>query len=221
MAKAESSQDQTVEEILASIRHAISADDSKRIGEAAEPKSDPPKLMHERRPGFPPAQSLTGATREPPKTAAPQPPTPADRSQMHDVIEHAIEQALDSVGDGQAPSTAPGQAPRMITPPPRPPMRPGASPRPQVEPHVGRELPRPSPPTPQRPSLLSPRTNAAVSMSFEDLSKAIAANTGRGLDQTVDEVLRPMLRTWLDDNLPALVERLVREEIERVSRGRR
>jgi cell pole-organizing protein PopZ len=29
-----------------------------------------------------------------------------------------------------------------------------------------------------------------------------------------------MLKTWLDDNLPGLVERLVRAEIERVARGR-
>jgi hypothetical protein len=34
-------------------------------------------------------------------------------------------------------------------------------------------------------------------------------------------MLRPMLTQWLDDNLPTLVERLVREEIERVSRGNR
>jgi uncharacterized protein len=29
-----------------------------------------------------------------------------------------------------------------------------------------------------------------------------------------------MLKAWLDDNLPAIVERLVRAEIERVSRAR-
>jgi len=29
-----------------------------------------------------------------------------------------------------------------------------------------------------------------------------------------------MLKTWLDDNLPGMVERLVRAEIERVARGR-
>jgi len=29
-----------------------------------------------------------------------------------------------------------------------------------------------------------------------------------------------MLKTWLDENLPDMVERLVRAEIERVSRGR-
>jgi cell pole-organizing protein PopZ len=36
----------------------------------------------------------------------------------------------------------------------------------------------------------------------------------------VAELLRPMLKIWLDENLPAMVERLVRAEIERVSRGR-
>jgi len=36
----------------------------------------------------------------------------------------------------------------------------------------------------------------------------------------VREMLAPLLKTWLDDNLPRLVERLVRTEIERVSRGR-
>ena len=30
-----------------------------------------------------------------------------------------------------------------------------------------------------------------------------------------------LLQEWLDDNLPTLVERLVREEIERVARGPR
>jgi cell pole-organizing protein PopZ len=34
-------------------------------------------------------------------------------------------------------------------------------------------------------------------------------------------MLRPMLRAWLDDNLPTIVERLVRAEIERVARGSR
>ena len=42
----------------------------------------------------------------------------------------------------------------------------------------------------------------------------------RTLEDLVREMLRPMLKTWLDDNLPGLVERLVRAEIERVARGR-
>ena len=36
----------------------------------------------------------------------------------------------------------------------------------------------------------------------------------------VQDMLRPMLKSWLDENLPVVVERLVRAEIERVSRGR-
>ena len=35
----------------------------------------------------------------------------------------------------------------------------------------------------------------------------------------IREMLRPMLKTWLDDNLPDIVERLVSAEIERVARG--
>ena len=225
MAKADSTQDQTVEEILASIRQAISADDTKRAAEApATPRPEAPKVLHERRPLAGAVPPRDNASREPgAPSAAPQstpPVPPVERSQMHDVIELAIEQALDGVTEGQAPATAPGQPPRMLTPP-RPPLRPDSSPRPQLEPRLGRELPRTPSTTQQRPSLLSPRTNAAVAMSFDDLAKAMASASGRGIDQTVEDVLRPMLRAWLDDNLPSLVERLVREEIERVSRGRR
>ncbi len=41
----------------------------------------------------------------------------------------------------------------------------------------------------------------------------------RSFDEIAAELLRPMLQDWLDKNLPTLVERLVREEIERVVRG--
>ena len=38
------------------------------------------------------------------------------------------------------------------------------------------------------------------------------------LEEIVKELLRPQLQQWLDENLPGLVERLVREEIERLAR---
>jgi uncharacterized protein len=38
----------------------------------------------------------------------------------------------------------------------------------------------------------------------------------RTLEEIVGELLRPLLKTWLDDNLPQIVERLVRAEIARV-----
>jgi cell pole-organizing protein PopZ len=40
----------------------------------------------------------------------------------------------------------------------------------------------------------------------------------RTLEDLVRDMLRPMLKSWLDANLPDLVERMVRAEIERLSR---
>jgi len=48
----------------------------------------------------------------------------------------------------------------------------------------------------------------------------VLGNNARTLEDLVKEMLRPMLKTWLDDNLPGMVERIVRAEIERVARGR-
>jgi cell pole-organizing protein PopZ len=68
--------------------------------------------------------------------------------------------------------------------------------------------------------LVSPRTDACVSSSFNALVAGRFQQSGEGdLDEIVREMLRPMLKAWLDDNLPVLVERLVRAEIERVARG--
>jgi uncharacterized protein len=48
----------------------------------------------------------------------------------------------------------------------------------------------------------------------------VLSQNARTLEDLVREMLRPMLKSWLDDNLPGMVERMVRAEIERVSRGR-
>ena len=72
---------------------------------------------------------------------------------------------------------------------------------------------------PDRP-LLSPRTTAAVDMAFNSLVHTVLVQNSRTLEDLVREMLKPMLKAWLDDNLPNMVERLVRAEIERVSRGR-
>jgi cell pole-organizing protein PopZ len=77
---------------------------------------------------------------------------------------------------------------------------------------------------PNRPDdkdvLLSATTSAAVDSAFSSLAHTVLVQNGRTLEELVREMLRPMLKSWLDDNLPNLVERLVRAEIERVSRGR-
>jgi cell pole-organizing protein PopZ len=68
--------------------------------------------------------------------------------------------------------------------------------------------------------LISAATTAAVDSAFDTLAQTVLVQNGRTLEDVVREMLRPMLKIWLDDNLPSMVERLVRAEIERVSRGR-
>jgi uncharacterized protein len=79
---------------------------------------------------------------------------------------------------------------------------------------------RPSTP-PANDTLLSSAANATVSSAFGLLGATVLSNNARTLEDLVKELLRPMLKSWLDENLPPMVERLVRAEIERVSRGGR
>ncbi len=67
--------------------------------------------------------------------------------------------------------------------------------------------------------LLSDAAGSSVQSSFQALARTMfMQNTGM-VEEAVREMLRPMLKQWLDDNLPPVVERLVRAEIERVARG--
>jgi cell pole-organizing protein PopZ len=75
---------------------------------------------------------------------------------------------------------------------------------------------------PEQPEpLVSRATDASVGQAFDLLAHTVLAGTPRPIEDVVREMLRPMLRLWLDDNLPTIVERLVRAEIERVARGGR
>lgn len=68
-------------------------------------------------------------------------------------------------------------------------------------------------------SIVSVETGRQVQAAFGELSDVFQRSKSKPLDQVAEEMLRPMLQDWLDNNLPTLVERLVREEIERVARG--
>lgn len=70
-----------------------------------------------------------------------------------------------------------------------------------------------------RPAIISEQAGRQVAAAFGELSEAFAASRRKSFDEMAEEMLRPMLQDWLDNNLPTLVERLVREEIERVARG--
>ncbi len=70
-------------------------------------------------------------------------------------------------------------------------------------------------------NLLSAAAGEQIARSFSELAEVFDGVERRSIEDMAAEMLRPMLQDWLEDNLPTLVERLVREEIERVARGSR
>ena len=65
-------------------------------------------------------------------------------------------------------------------------------------------------------------TSAAENAAFDAMSalvrKTAVEHNGITLEDIVRAELKPLLRAWLDRNLPIVIERLVREELERVSK---
>ena len=193
---------QSVEEILSSIRQAI-ADDEARRGRVVKPLSQTPAPAG--RPSNAAARGLASANDDDWDAE------PETDFETQNVIDLAIEKAIDGVS--AALNVPPRVASSGATATDRSPR--GGSPvRDERRPEA-----RAASATPQRP-LLSARSGAAVAASFEDLARNVASLTQAQVNDMAQEMLRPMLKSWLDDNLPNLVERLVREEIERVSRGR-
>jgi hypothetical protein len=70
-------------------------------------------------------------------------------------------------------------------------------------------------------ALVSADTASSVASHFQALTASMFLNDSGLLQKYAQDMMRPMLREWLDDNLPVIVERLVRAEIERVARGAR
>ena len=67
--------------------------------------------------------------------------------------------------------------------------------------------------------LLSREATAAIGSAFNTLTETVKKHEPT-LEDVVREALRPMLKSWLDENLPRVVERMVEAEVERVTRGR-
>ena len=71
--------------------------------------------------------------------------------------------------------------------------------------------------------IIAEQTAAAASKAFFNLSQSVQVSDGRGrtLEDMVVEMLRPMIKDWLDANLAQIVEEKVEEEVQRVARRRR
>ncbi len=182
----------SMEEILASIRRII-ADDEKP---AAPPEEAAPE----------------------PVALAPQPePEPEPEPVEDDVLDLGAEAEL--IAEEPAAPVAAADDIAFVEP------QVAAQPEPEpAPPQLQAFVPPPIQPQPvpvDMSALISDQTGAAVQNAFGALANTVLSNNARTLEDLVKEMLKPMLKTWLDDNLPAMVERLVRTEIERVARGGR
>lgn len=165
--------DQSMEDILASIRRILNEDDV--------------------------ALPAAGDAQATPSTDAP--PNPAEPEPLLLTEDMMVPEPEDAV--------PPVVAPDMVAEPPMP------APAAAVE-----------PPVPE--GLLAPAVAAAAAASVGQLMRAVGTERGamvhRGgpsIEDVVREEIRPLLKDWLDQHLPGIVERLVRAEIERVVGGDR
>ncbi len=183
-------------------------------GRAAQPVQPPPSAGAAPPPGDPSMEDILASIRRilnedeaPP--ASPQGPPPSAGDEPLDLTREML------VG---APPAASPPAPPAASAAPHPPPQAPAPPAP-AEPPAASPPPAPVP----ADTLLAPAAVAAASASLGHLLRAVAAERGsavRGGGPTIEDVvreeLRPLLKEWLDRHLPAVVERLVRAEIERV-----
>ena len=71
--------------------------------------------------------------------------------------------------------------------------------------------------------MIEETTAVAASKAFMSLSQTVQVSKGESntLEDIVVEMLRPMIKDWLDANLAEIVEQKVEEEVQRVARRRR
>jgi cell pole-organizing protein PopZ len=227
-----------MEEILASIRRIISDDDAAKPAKP-EPPPKPAAVVPPPKPAAPPPAEPAAMSQDDidamlssfdqiveDKPEAPPPPPPPEPEPAPepepDVLELTEAMATPTEPEPEAEPDWPtfrtiGEPDVMFAepPPPEPPPPPPPPLRQQAA-----KPPPPPPPSPPEPPLVSAETGRAVDAAFNALAHTVLVQNAKTLEDLVKEMLRPMLKSWLDDNLPGLVERLVRAEIERVSRGR-
>lgn len=115
-----------------------------------------------------------------------------------------------------------GNVRRLVTPV----ASPAAAEHEEPEPETGEVVTAAEPTGADDSGLIAEPVVLAASASFAQLATLPPLSSaepqeptvgGRPLEDVVSELLRPLLRTWLDENLPALVERLVKAEIARIT----
>jgi hypothetical protein len=241
-------QEPSMEEILASIRRIIADDEAKPASGADKPAAaaPPPAPAKPEKPAAPaasapaakPAMNDVPPSKLTPAPTAPPPPAASNNQDDIDALLNGLdettteEEVRPPQPDGEVLELTDDMAVEAAPPPAQASFQ-------KVDPEDDLEFaeavaaksmsPPPAydpPPAfeaagqPRQAPILSATTLAAVDSAFSSLAHTVLSNNARTLEDLVKEMLRPMLKSWLDDNLPGLVERIVKAEIERVSRGR-
>ena len=226
----------TMEEILASIRRIIS-DDGPEV--SAAPKAGAPETTET------PAAAPVAAPAPLPETPKATPADVLELTQMVEedgsVVDLAAAEPVSDEGPEMPAAAEVAAAPESeLKAEPEPKLEPEPvaetapmPPEPEPVPEPVPEAPRPSAQqekpmapdnTPDDPGLMSPSPAGTTTSAFATLAAAVDASRGfsvgsgtRTLEDLVREMLRPMLREWLDANLPALVGRIVEREVAKLA----
>lgn len=179
-------QEPSMEDILASIRRILSEDEAKEPDKEEAPPPPPP----------PPPPPEPEPEPEPMVMAEPEPEPESE--------EDVLELTDDMVAE-EEPAMTLGDM--------------GPEPEPEPEPFRFRA----EPVAEDEDSLLAPPVQEASTSALSELARAVARERGIGLgnggvtlEQIVREILRVLLKEWLDQNLPYMIERIVKKEIERM-----
>ncbi|MEW5688207.1 MAG: DUF2497 domain-containing protein [Pseudomonadota bacterium] len=186
----QSSQEPTMEEILASIRRIISEDEAPAAEAPAAPDIDirPEHVPEHSAPPLPVPEP------EPERAAAAAAPVALDDEDDGDL---ELTQKVESHGDLDFVDAAPPPLPEPVA-----------------------EAPLPPPLPPGEGLVSDPIAAATAAAFGRLSGSILMPAEGRTLEDVVRELLRPLLQQWLDDNLPTIVQTAVEAEVERIARGR-
>lgn len=224
----------SIEEILDSIRQIISEDDDEEVETSEDDPAEEPASEEE-----PMDQSAiddmdfdTPAPEPEPEEkseAAPEPDEgPLDQSAIDDIdFDTPIDDGDEENKEEKAEEDVLELTERVDETPEEPEEKgePETAPEPEPEPveEPAKEEPKepePAPTTDDGPdSILTEQAETAALAAMSELARKTAVEyNGITLEDIVRSELKPLLRAWLDKNLPTVIERLVREELERVSK---
>jgi len=206
MAQEATESEPTMEEILASIRRIIDEDEQPAEDAAAEEapaaEAQPEPEPEPEAPADEDVLELTDRVEEP--AGGTEPLAVEDDLMIVDRDEDEVVEAPEPEPVAEAPMPEPEPEPEPVAAAPEP------EPEPAPEPIVDED------------ALLDQTTATAAAGAFSALNEnlKIASGDGTTLETIVRELMRPMLKQWLDSNLPRIVEEKVEAEIARVSRRR-